>query len=361
MFKDFNWSLLDSKLFKEDAVREELIAPLLCRLGYSASGKNRICRSVPLTHPFVMLGTTKHKINIVPDYTFEVGGRKCWILEAKSPWESTYGKSAQQAYSYGVHPDVAAPYYAVCNGKRFTVYAIFRAKKILDFKLPAIESNWEQLMALLGPEAFLDEPRFTIEAMIKMTRQINAIVDGLGGLRFPISIESIRDAISILQATKESRYRIDLTGKDYRFKSIFGTTLRYKRRIEISYSLHLNLCYKRFAVCNELCSIVFPSNRHSQLDDVSRPMEALGALAPSLSADVETEVSTLRLLAMVEILIPWRLRNEIAKWQTKGMSTFEITTKLRVPSQVFDFFLKSYKQQSGVIHERLDAENERFE
>lgn len=61
-FPDFDFSLLDSPDFKEDAVREELIKPLLDALGYSASNKkSRIIRSKTLKHPFVKIGSKREK------------------------------------------------------------------------------------------------------------------------------------------------------------------------------------------------------------------------------------------------------------------------------------------------------------
>jgi len=41
LFNDFDSRLLDDAGFKEDSVREELIAPLLKALGYSAAPQTR--------------------------------------------------------------------------------------------------------------------------------------------------------------------------------------------------------------------------------------------------------------------------------------------------------------------------------
>ena len=68
LFRDFDFKLLDSLDFKEDSVREELITPLLHALGYQAHGEFQIIRSKSLLHPFVMIGSKNHKVNIVPDY-----------------------------------------------------------------------------------------------------------------------------------------------------------------------------------------------------------------------------------------------------------------------------------------------------
>ena len=65
MFKDFDFSLLNANTFKEDSVREEIILPILKRLGYSALPPNQICRSLSLPHPYVYIGSTQQKIYIV--------------------------------------------------------------------------------------------------------------------------------------------------------------------------------------------------------------------------------------------------------------------------------------------------------
>jgi hypothetical protein len=54
MFDDLDAKTFDDPGFKEDAVREEVIAPMLRRLGYAVSGPNRIVRSRALVHPFLM-------------------------------------------------------------------------------------------------------------------------------------------------------------------------------------------------------------------------------------------------------------------------------------------------------------------
>lgn len=41
-YTDFDFNLLNSGEFKEDAVREELINPILKKLGYKSYGTNRI-------------------------------------------------------------------------------------------------------------------------------------------------------------------------------------------------------------------------------------------------------------------------------------------------------------------------------
>jgi hypothetical protein len=41
LFADFDFALLDTREFKEDSVREELVVPILKNLGYRPSGTTK--------------------------------------------------------------------------------------------------------------------------------------------------------------------------------------------------------------------------------------------------------------------------------------------------------------------------------
>lgn len=158
MFRDFDFSVLDSTDFKEDSVREEIIAPILKRLGYPASGPTRVQRSKTLVHPFVMIGSKKHKINIVPDYTLYVDDKIAAIIEAKSPQESIYeSEHVEQAYSYAIHPDVRADYYGLCNGRELILYSVSKWEPVLRLQIADLETNWVAIEQALLPK-FLVNP-----------------------------------------------------------------------------------------------------------------------------------------------------------------------------------------------------------
>src|SRR5271154_4127947 len=82
LFAGLDLSDLDSPEFKEVSVREEIVKPLLAKLGYTASGKYRIQRSKKLQHPFVKTASGKREINIYPDYLLSVRGKYAWVLDA---------------------------------------------------------------------------------------------------------------------------------------------------------------------------------------------------------------------------------------------------------------------------------------
>lgn len=151
--KDFKYNILNDPEYGEDSVREEIIFPIIKSLGYSSSGTHKIIRSRKLLHPFVSIGSQQKKISIIPDYVMEVDGKPSWIMEAKSPDQDIINtKHVEQAYSYAMHSEIKALYYALCNGKEFLLYHVSEYNPILHFDIKLLPSYWEQLNHLLSPE-----------------------------------------------------------------------------------------------------------------------------------------------------------------------------------------------------------------
>ncbi len=152
--QDFDFSVLDDPEFKEDAVREEIVAPLLRALSYQLSGPNRVVRSRRLEHPYVAIGATQHKISIVPDYMLFSEDRPTWILDAKSPKESVDDPAHDaQVYSYAIHRDVRVDWYAICNGRELALFHVgdMSAKPRLRFALQDLASRWGEVHSFLWP------------------------------------------------------------------------------------------------------------------------------------------------------------------------------------------------------------------
>lgn len=154
--KDFAWDTLDDPEFLEDSVREEIIVPILKGMGYGLERPYRIIRSKKLLHPFVSIGSATKKIYLVPDYLLEVHDKNAWVLEAKAPTEDILNtKHVEQAYSYAMNSEVRAPYFALCNGKRFVLYHVSKPAPVLEFDTRLIASYWDNLVKLLGPKTVL--------------------------------------------------------------------------------------------------------------------------------------------------------------------------------------------------------------
>lgn len=155
IFKDFDFSLLNNPDFGEDAVREELINPILKKLGYRASGAFKINYSKSLDHPFVKTGSGEREIKIIPDYLLEVNNKYAWVFDAKAPTEEILtGEHREQVYFYAIHPAIRTKIYALCNGKAFVVFPIDGNKPILCFQLSEIEKYWPKVEEFLSPHAF---------------------------------------------------------------------------------------------------------------------------------------------------------------------------------------------------------------
>jgi hypothetical protein len=120
IFEKFDFSQLDSPDFKEDSVREVLILPLLQALGYEQA---QIVRSKALQHPFLKIGSKKRPITLVPDYLLKVEDSYAWVLDAKAKNEEIKtGDNVEQVFSYSIHPEIRSKFFALCNGRAFSLF-----------------------------------------------------------------------------------------------------------------------------------------------------------------------------------------------------------------------------------------------
>ena len=157
MFENFDFTVLNDPNYKEDSVREDLISPLLKEIGYQPTGKQRMQRSQSLTHPFVMIGSQKRKIQVIPDYTLFYEDQPILILDAKRPSEAVVQSThVEQAFSYAIHPEIRTKSYALCNGHELVLYDIDRAGPVFRVKMVEINECWTELLKHFSPEALLN-------------------------------------------------------------------------------------------------------------------------------------------------------------------------------------------------------------
>ena len=154
LFSNFDFSLLKSSNFKEDAVREEIITPILNELEfYSSSKEKKIIRSKKLVHPFVSIGSNEKRINIYPDYLLEYRQKIILVLDAKAPSENIHlGKNVNQVYSYAIHPEIRCEKYALCNGNEITFFKTNEQKACIDIEIAKINDCWDQILQFLFEE-----------------------------------------------------------------------------------------------------------------------------------------------------------------------------------------------------------------
>ena len=150
---DFDFSLLDNKDFKEDSVREDIIAPLLKELGFESKKSQEgltLKRSVKLTSDTI-LGSNKSiksKDLIIPDYVLYIDGEPHCVLDAKSPTVdiNLYSKAERQVFYYAINNEMRVPFYALCNGKSIIVFYVAHQKACLEIDLEnELEDKFEEL------------------------------------------------------------------------------------------------------------------------------------------------------------------------------------------------------------------------
>lgn len=158
MFGNFDNRLLEDPEFKEDAVREVIITPILTRLGYGPSGTYRITRSKTLIHPFIFAGTRKLAVKLIPDYTLFCDDKPLLILDAKAPTVDIERRDhIQQVYSYAIHPEIRCQHFALCNGRHLTVFDVNHDAPILSLPFSQFEEQWHTIERCLQPK-FLKKP-----------------------------------------------------------------------------------------------------------------------------------------------------------------------------------------------------------
>ena len=157
MFSDFDFGVLTDPTYSEDAVREDLIAPLLKALGYQPTGKQRMQRSHALAHPFVMIGSQRRNVNVVPDYMLLFDDQAVLVLDAKRPSESVVKpEHVQQVFSYAIHPKIRSKSFALCNGHELVLFDIDGDKPVFRVNLVDIARHWDKVVKHFSPEALLD-------------------------------------------------------------------------------------------------------------------------------------------------------------------------------------------------------------
>jgi hypothetical protein len=158
MFQGIEPKIFDDPELKEDSVRELVIAPILARLGYLPNGSTRVTRSKSLRHPFIRVGTRKHPVTTIPDYTFYVDDKPLFVLDAKAPSQEVLAEDhLQQAYSYAIHPEIRCEEFGLCNGREIALFNTSQAEPLLHLGFEEFESKWLDIEKFLAPK-FLREP-----------------------------------------------------------------------------------------------------------------------------------------------------------------------------------------------------------
>jgi len=158
MFHGIESKIFDDPEFKEDSVRELVLAPIFIKLGYHPNGSTRITRSKTLHNPFIRVGTRNHPVTTIPDYTIYVDNKPVFVLDAKGPKEDVLKHDhIQQAYSYSIHPEIRCEEFGLCNGREIAIFNTSQIEPLLHLKFDDFESRWTEIEKYLSPK-YLAKP-----------------------------------------------------------------------------------------------------------------------------------------------------------------------------------------------------------
>jgi hypothetical protein len=143
----------------ETDVREVIVRPLLERLGYRHGTDATILTEKTLRYDRSFLGRKKPKkdppLTGRADYICEVISFGRWVIEVKSPSEELSQDTVEQAHTYAMHPEIAASFFLITNGRCFRLYETAKLER------PALEWGFEdegdnllRLFNILSPAAF---------------------------------------------------------------------------------------------------------------------------------------------------------------------------------------------------------------
>src|SRR5262245_35661098 len=117
----------DFDTMNETDVREIIVRPLLVRLGYAHGTQANIRTEVPLRYERAFLGRKNPKKDPPlagrADYVCDATSYGRWVVEVKAPAHALTQDDAEQAHTYCAHPDIAAAYFLLTNGREFRLYA----------------------------------------------------------------------------------------------------------------------------------------------------------------------------------------------------------------------------------------------
>lgn len=176
--------------WREDDVREEIISPLLWRLGYAKGTTNDILRGeqLKLEYDREVHGRPKkadRPITSFPDYILEVDKTWRWVIEAKPPSEEIGRVQVWQAYSYAKHHEVRAVMFCVCNGRELQIFQtdlLPEAAPVRSFKYEEFESEFDVIRNILSPDVIRKTwPKIEIDTGKPLGKGLRSFATVTGG------------------------------------------------------------------------------------------------------------------------------------------------------------------------------------
>lgn len=148
----------DFNRMNETDVREIIVRPLLERLGYAHGTKANIRTEVALRYEKAFLGRKKPRKDPPlagrADYVCDATSYGRWVVEVKAPSQAITQDDVEQAHTYSAHPEIAAAYFLLTNGREFRLYATAQlTQPILAWAYEETDQKIMNLFNVVGYEA----------------------------------------------------------------------------------------------------------------------------------------------------------------------------------------------------------------
>lgn len=149
---------MDFEAMNETDVREVIVRPLLHRLGFAYGTAAAIRTEVPLKYGYAFLGRKKPgkdvEIRGKADYICDVASHGRLTVEVKAPSEALGLDVVQQAHTYAAHPEIAADFFIVTNGRQTHVYRTGHlGNPLITINFEELEDRLLELKNLVGADA----------------------------------------------------------------------------------------------------------------------------------------------------------------------------------------------------------------
>jgi len=210
---------LNLEAMNETDVREIIVRPFLHALGYQYGTSAHIRTEVPLRYSKVFLGHKKPakdpELRGRADYICEVVSYGRWVVEVKPPTADLSTEDAQQAHTYAAHPEIAALFYLLTNGREFRLYRTSKPDDpALTWSLAETNDKFPVISNAIGPDAIRRRSSADyIDTNKPLGPQLNSSAKIIGGIITYAAYSSRNPAISA-QLNKLAGARAGATGKD---------------------------------------------------------------------------------------------------------------------------------------------------
>ena len=157
----------DFENMNETDVREEIVRPLISRLGYRHGTEAYVQTEVRLSYGAAFLGRKDPKKDPLlqgrPDYVCGVVAAGRWIIEVKAPGAGIGRETVQQAHTYAAHPEIAAYFFIVTSGKLFRLFETGSLDKpLLEWSFAELDEVFLKVSNTLGVDAIRKRARLVV-------------------------------------------------------------------------------------------------------------------------------------------------------------------------------------------------------